>query len=383
MKRLARPVSGSRSARSASLSSLEVVDSPGGHQVGHQLEDRNVGVVEVLGLAGDDPQGPDRFAAPDHRRHRDGTDAGPPTGLGVDPGVRLGVAAQERHADLHAEPRQALVADGTGSLGIGLQAADGPMDHHVLVGHLNGRTVCIGHCLHPFENHLERTVARRGGDCVHQSLGLDDVVQQVKLRASRNCRHGGEIGAPEAVKKGRPRGRSGGPSRCAAQERHADLHAEPRQALVADGAGSLGIGLQAADGPMDHHVLVGHFNGRTVCIGHCLHPFENHLECTVARRGGDCVHQSLGLDDVVQQVKLRASRNCCHGGKFDSRAVVLKHNSLWQRPGPGETPMSSGPLIGLEYHPQVVLVPISLRRAVGMRTSAKCLDDTRAVAQLG
>ena len=143
------------------------------------------------------------------------------------------------------------------------------------------------------------------------------------------------------------------------------------------------MGLQAADGPMDHHALVGHLNGRTICIRHRLHPVEKHLEGAVARSPRDGVHHPLGLDHVVQQVQLRASRNCCHGGEIGPTTEVLKHNSLWQLPGTGETSMSDDPQIGVEYHPQVVLVPDSPTRAAGIRTGSKCLDDTRAVAQLG
>ena len=69
------------------------------------------------------------------------------------------------------------MADHTSPFGIRLQPADGPVDDRVLVGDLNGRTVCICHRLHPVKDDLECAVARRPRDGVYQSLGLNDVMQ--------------------------------------------------------------------------------------------------------------------------------------------------------------------------------------------------------------
>ena len=128
-----------------------------GDEVGHQLEDVEVGVVEVLRLAGHDPQHAQGLPGPDHRRDGDGADAGPPAGVGVHPGVGLGVPAEERHADPDAETRRGCSsAGGPRSLGIGAQAADGPVDHDASFGDLDGSTVGVGHGLHPVEDDARR-----------------------------------------------------------------------------------------------------------------------------------------------------------------------------------------------------------------------------------
>ena len=112
MNRLASPVSGSRQGAFGFPFELRRVGQPRRQEVGHQLEDVSVGVVEVLRLAGHDPQHTEGLAGPEHRGDGDGAHAGPATGGSVHPGVRIGVPAQEGHADAHAETGKAGVCGG-------------------------------------------------------------------------------------------------------------------------------------------------------------------------------------------------------------------------------------------------------------------------------
>ena len=195
MKRLASPVSGSRQGALGLPLELRGAGQSRGDEVGHQLEHVEVGVVEVLRLAGHDPQHAQRLRRPGpsapprwNGRPPGGRPRRPPGGRSRCPG-RGGACRRVRHS-----PERLLSAGGPGSLRIGAQAADGPVHHDVALGHLDGGPVGVGHRLDPVEDDADGPVGGSRRQGVDQTLGLDDVVQQVELRFPCGSRHGCAIG---------------------------------------------------------------------------------------------------------------------------------------------------------------------------------------------
>lgn len=77
-----------------------------------------------------------------------------------------------------------------------------------------------------------------------------------------------------------------------------------------------GLGAQAADGAVDHDAALDHLDGGPVGVGNRLDAVEEDLEGAVGRGGRDVVDETLGLEDIVQQIELGIPGDCCHDSEI-------------------------------------------------------------------
>ena len=169
------------------------------HQVGHQLEHFDVGIVEVIRFARHDTQHTQRLSGPDHGRDRDRADSRPPAEFDAHSGVGFGIRAEEGHSDAHAKTRKALFPGVTRSLPIHAQAAHGPVDHDVSLDELHGSPIGVRHRLDPIEDETHHAVGSSRREGIDQTLGLDHVMQQFELGITCESRHFCLLGRPRVT----------------------------------------------------------------------------------------------------------------------------------------------------------------------------------------
>ena len=164
-----------------------------GDETGHELDEITVGVAEVIRLVGQDHEHSDGLAALDQWCNRHRTRPFETARLAVDTGVGFGVTAEQWHAHPNAQTRQARFEVDAHPVRVLGGAADGPVDHCIAFDQLHRGAVGPCDVLHPLEHDGDDPlgVVRAGVD---QPLCLDEKVQAVEVRLTRNRCHPEYVG---------------------------------------------------------------------------------------------------------------------------------------------------------------------------------------------